>query len=168
MYFTVYKTTNLVNNKVYIGKHQTADLDDEYLGSGVILKEAIKKYGRKSFGKEILFVFDNEHEMNIKEKELVTAEFINRSDTYNIGIGGEGGAHFSGKSHTAYTKKKISDSRKNVVYSEERRSKISEANRRRIVSEETKRKLSEKAKNRTIEVRKSISEKLKTFHKSKE
>ena len=90
MYYTVYKTTNLFNNKIYIGLHATEDINDDYLGSGVFLKKAIKKYGYQEFKKEILFVFNNKHEMIKKEKELVTEDFILRKDTYNMSKGGYG------------------------------------------------------------------------------
>ena len=70
MFYTVYKTTNLLNNKIYIGLHETEDLNDSYLGSGILLKQAIKKYGSNNFKKEILFVYDNKIEMINKEKEL--------------------------------------------------------------------------------------------------
>jgi hypothetical protein len=91
MFYTIYKTTNLTNGKFYIGKHQTDNLDDGYLGSGKHLKCAIGKYGHDKFSKEILYVFDNEIEMNQKEFELVTQEFCLREDTYNICVGGHGG-----------------------------------------------------------------------------
>lgn len=90
-YFTVYKTTNLVNGKIYIGKHVTSDLDDAYLGSGKLLNAAIKKYGKENFKKEILFVFDSEDLMNSKEKELVTSEFTLLETNYNLCPGGHGG-----------------------------------------------------------------------------
>ena len=146
MYYTIYKVTNKINGKFYIGKHQTKNLEDTYYGSGKALKEAIHKYGIENFYKEILFVFDNENEMNLKEKELITEELVNRKDTYNLGIGGEGGAHFKGKKHSKETRKKLAESRKNYTASEETRAKISEGNRRRIISDETRKKLSEKAK----------------------
>jgi hypothetical protein len=107
MRYTIYKTTNLLNGKFYIGKHQTKRPMDSYLGSGLALKKAISKYGRRNFKKEILFDFDNESEMNQKEKELITEEFISRSDTYNKGIGGEGGPHFKGKKHSDAVKSRI-------------------------------------------------------------
>ena len=91
MYYTIYKTTNLINNKIYIGKHQTIDPNDPYLGSGKLLNRAIKKYGRENFVKEVLHVFDNEAAMNSKEAELVTEEFCFRDDTYNLCNGGHGG-----------------------------------------------------------------------------
>ena len=87
MFYTVYRTTNKLNNKFYIGKHQTENLDDGYMGSGKLLKRAIKKHGKEFFFKEILFVFDTEAEMNAKEKELVVCS----EETYNLCPGGQGG-----------------------------------------------------------------------------
>ena len=87
MFYTVYKITNKINNKYYIGKHKTKDLNDGYFGSGKILKRAIEKYGIENFTKEILHTFDNELDMNAKEKELV----VIGEETYNLCEGGEGG-----------------------------------------------------------------------------
>lgn len=58
------------------------------MGSGIEIKEALKKYGRKFFKKEILFEYDTKEEMLAKEKELVTREFCMREDTYNRIEGG--------------------------------------------------------------------------------
>lgn len=44
MYYLIYKITNNVNNKIYIGKHQTENKDDDYMGSGKIIKRAIEEY----------------------------------------------------------------------------------------------------------------------------
>lgn len=100
MYYTVYKTTNLINGKIYIGKHITMNPNDKYLGSGKQIKAAIVKYGKENFKKEVLFIFDNKHDMTNKEKDLVTEEFCKRLDTYNMHEGGEGGfAHIRESPH---------------------------------------------------------------------
>ena len=80
-----------MNGKFYIGKHITTHLNDSYLGSGKILKNAIKLYGVENFTKEILFTFDNELDMNTKEIDIVTEELVCDSMCYNIVLGGSGG-----------------------------------------------------------------------------
>ena len=75
MFYTIYQITNLLDNKIYIGKHQTKNLDDDYMGSGRRIKASIKKHGLENFKKEILFIFDDEETMNAKEAELVSEEF---------------------------------------------------------------------------------------------
>lgn len=94
MYYLIYKITNTINNKIYIGKHQTDNKDDDYMGSGKILKRAIEKYGIDKFKKEILFECSSLEEMNQKEADIVDEEFVARLDTYNIKLGGQGGWDF--------------------------------------------------------------------------
>jgi hypothetical protein len=92
--YTVYKTTNIVNNKYYIGVHKTANPNDDYLGSGTVFKLAIKKYGKQNFKKEVLFVFDDLKDAYEKEYELVNEAFVKCEDNYNLHIGGSGGLAF--------------------------------------------------------------------------
>jgi len=91
LHYTIYKTTNLINGKIYIGKHQTSDLNDDYLGSGKLLIKAINKYGKENFIRIFLFIFNNEFAMNDKESELVTNEFCLDESNYNMCPGGQGG-----------------------------------------------------------------------------
>ena len=90
-HYVIYQITNTVNNKIYIGKHITENVDDDYFGSGKYLKHAQKKYGLDKFVKTILFECQNKEEMDLLEKCVVTQEFCDRDDTYNINVGGDGG-----------------------------------------------------------------------------
>lgn len=141
-FYTIYKTTNKINGKFYVGTHKTRNLDDSYLGSGKLLKRAIIKYGLENFEREILHVFNNPEDMFAKEAEIVTEDFLSEENTYNLKIGGFGGWDFvnenalnfggnpklasvkgninfkkgnnryRGKKHTEETKRKISIARK--------------------------------------------------------
>ncbi len=91
MYYLIYKITNRLNNKFYVGKHKTEDKGDDYFGSGLLLERAVQKHGKENFVKEILFDLPTENEMNQKEADIVDEEFIARDDTYNIKLGGDGG-----------------------------------------------------------------------------
>lgn len=88
---TVYKVVNLINGHVYIGMHSTSDLADGYMGSGRIIRSALRRYGAENFTKDVLFVFGNKDDMQAKEAELVTPEWCARQDTYNLLVGGLGG-----------------------------------------------------------------------------
>ena len=170
MFYTVYKITNKINDKIYIGKHQTSNINDNYLGSGKLLRKAIEKYGKESFKKEILHVFDNEEDMNVKEAELVDEEFCLREDTYNIcpggkggwgyvnnaGLrGGDGGQNFKSREWQMSMLQKRKD---NPQWAKEWNKKISESLKGnpspcgflgKTHSDETKRKMSVRAKSRT-------------------
>jgi len=98
MFYTIYKIINKINNKYYIGKHQTKNLDDGYMGSGKLLKRSINKYGFENFSKEILHIFETEDEMNAKEKELV----IVSEETYNLCEGGCGGFGYINSNNLAF------------------------------------------------------------------
>ena len=95
MIYSVYKITNTYNDKFYIGCHKTEDLNDSYMGSGLLIKLAIKKYGEDSFKKETLFVFSTPQEMFQKEKELIEA----LNPPYNIHEGGLGGWDYINKNN---------------------------------------------------------------------
>jgi hypothetical protein len=87
-YFCIYKITNLINNYIYIGAHKTKNINDGYMGSGKLIKEAIKEFGKENFLKEILFVFDTKKSMLLKEAEIVNKVFCKLKETYNQIPGG--------------------------------------------------------------------------------
>lgn len=86
----IYKIINTINGKWYIGKHNGKD--PNYLGSGKLLKQAIKKYGKDSFTKKILETCLTEEELNLKEQHWITiTSATNNPMSYNLANGGEGG-----------------------------------------------------------------------------
>lgn len=163
----VYKITNLLNNKIYIGVHSTDDLNDGYMGSGRAITNAIRRYGVENFKKEILVDFETAELAYRLEKMLVDEKFIKRKDTYNAMVGGVGGDTRSGKRPSEETRRKMSESHRGKTHSEETRKKLSESNKGerhpffgKRFSEETRRKMSEahKGKRFSEEHRKKISE----------
>ena len=86
----IYITTNLINGKIYIGKDKHNN--KKYYGSGLLLKEAIKKYGIENFKKEILEYCVSETELNDKEKFWINHyQSFQRDIGYNLTLGGDGG-----------------------------------------------------------------------------
>jgi group I intron endonuclease len=66
-------------------------MQDGYMGSGKVIKDALAKHGIDNFRKDILETFANTEAMYAREKEVVTQEFLSRSDVYNLRRGGYGG-----------------------------------------------------------------------------
>lgn len=104
--YIVYCTTNLINNKIYIGVHQTANpnIFDNYIGNGIYInnpstyehcktyfQSAVKKYGVKNFKRVIIKIFNNEDDAYSLEEEIVNEEFLKRTDVYNLSLGGKCG-----------------------------------------------------------------------------
>lgn len=101
----IYRITNLINGHTYIGQHKYNKLNDGYMGSGKILKNAIKKYGIDKFAKNILISRIPIREYADKaEINMIAKERSRGKAEYNIVDGGEG---FRGGHHTDETKRKI-------------------------------------------------------------
>jgi hypothetical protein len=118
MNYIIYKTTNEINGKYYIGCHQTDNINDGYLGSGKHLRYAIKKYGIDNFKFEILYSVLSKEEMFELERNIVNEDLVKNPQTYNLKIGGSGGnpgivGAFKGKKHSEETKQNIRDNIKN-------------------------------------------------------
>lgn len=97
MFYYLYEIKNKVNNKIYVGVHQTKDINDGYMGSGTVINNAYKKYGKEMFVKTILEYFDTREDMIQREKEIVNEDFLLRDDTYNVRRGGTGGFDYINK-----------------------------------------------------------------------
>lgn len=87
-YHYVYKITNDIDDRYYIGKHSTNDLNDGYMGSGLILQKLFKKYGIEHFKKDILKLFESSDDAYKYEGELVNNETLKDKNCLNIQLGG--------------------------------------------------------------------------------
>lgn len=102
MFYYLYEIKNLINDKIYVGVHKTKSMDDSYMGSGKIILSAINKHGIENFTKTILETFESSEAMFAREKEVVTDEFLARSDVYNLRRGGFGGFDYINKTGTKH------------------------------------------------------------------
>jgi len=165
----IYKTTNLINGKYYIGQHYTS-ADDGYFGSGKIIELSIKKHGKENFKREIL-----EHctSINVNEREIFWIAELSATDKnigYNITNGGDFG-HVGktngmfGKTHSAETIQKLKNRMRNNQYTKGMKhtdlwkKNHSAKMKGHFVSTETKKKISKsnKGKNFSDETLKKMS-----------
>jgi group I intron endonuclease len=111
----IYKTTNIINGKVYIGQtKKTIEKSSSYIGSGKLLLKAIKEYGKDSFVKEIIEEIDSHNHNVLDEREtywIVYYDSANPSSGYNITKGGSGWSSY-GIKRSDETRKKQSEKRK--------------------------------------------------------
>ena len=164
----IYKVTNLINQKIYIGK--TIKKNKNYLGSGNLIKLAVKRYGRKNFSRKILEECNSIEELNKQEKFWIEELNSNKRGVgYNITNGGEGGDVFTnnsnkeairiklrengkkslGRYHTEESKQKNREKHFGVSWgkhTKETKEKISKLHKGRKFTEEHKRELSKKRK----------------------
>lgn len=139
MFYLIYKIINNVNRKTYIGIHKTKDKNDGYLGSGKLIRRAIKKHGVENFYKEILFECSSFEEMLQKELEFVV---VDSKKTYNL-IPGGGNSRFGEASRLGVDARKKLE--KDLKWLNNFRSKL-KAGRRRYIDTVSKEEWSRRGK----------------------
>jgi hypothetical protein len=123
--FIVYKTTNKINGRFYIGKHKQTSLEfDGYLGSGTLISKAIEKYGKENFERETLYYSYNEEEAFEFEKEEIN-KYHGLKECYNLSTGGCLGA--SGAIRTLEYREKMSASLTSRKKTNNHKKKLSES-----------------------------------------
>lgn len=125
----VYKTTNKINGKVYIGQHKKTEYDPDYYGSGTYLKRALLKYGKESFTNEVIEWCEDRKSICDREKYWIKE--YNSTDNelgYNITPGGEFGDITAGMTKEDYDRwiAKMSETRKGMKHTEEWKTRMSE------------------------------------------
>lgn len=133
-YHFLYRTKCKITGTYYIGVHSTSNLDDGYLGSGMLLLESVKRYGKENHILEILKFFNSKEEKFEAEKNYITLEMINDPNCLNFSFGGNGGImnenhynNFMEAGRKAF-KQKLQDPEFKQSFAK----KISESNYRRI------------------------------------
>lgn len=90
MHGYIYKTTNLINGRIYIGQKKGSKFIPNYLGSGTALALAITKYGKENFKTEVLCWAESQDKLNSLEITTIS-KYRLTENLYNIAAGGEGG-----------------------------------------------------------------------------
>lgn len=148
--YCIYLIENLINGKTYIGQHKTNDLNDRYMGSGKILKQAYAKYGIENFTKTILETTDSKEKINELERHYISEYRKMGKAEYNVAHGGDGGnvMDFLTDEQIVEWKRKLSVTSAERIWKDEWRKKISEKRKGMKFSEETRRRISEAGKGR--------------------
>lgn len=141
-YHFVYETTNDLNGDYYIGVHQTDDLNDGYMGSGLRLRRAMNLYGKSNFTRTIIKFFDNRDDALRYEEEALDDKKLNDIHCYNIARGGYGGNTIAG--FTQEERENFCDKLRNQKRSEETRQKMSKSAKNRYADENERKKLMER------------------------
>lgn len=145
-YHYIYKTINQINGKYYIGMHSTDILEDNYIGSGMRLWHAIKKYGRENFIKEILEFLPDRKTLSEREEQIVNYDLISDPLCMNLQLGGYHSTGTLGKKYSEESRKKMSEWKR----SDEMKKRISQSHLGLCPSLETRQKMSNSAKKRKV------------------
>lgn len=161
----VYATRNLISNKWYVGQHSTKNIEDNYIGSGKIFRDAVKSYGKENFKMRVCGCFEDRENLNKAEIHYIKYfDSRNREHGYNL--------DFGGNVPTVTEEMKLASSKRmkgrtawnkglTGIYSEEQIKNMSERQKLVVQSEESNRKRSEKLKGRKIS-EESTNKRLKT------
>ena len=127
-YHYLYKTTNLITGKFYVGMHSTDNLEDGYMGSGQYITRSIKRHGKENYIVEKLKFFDDRKALVYAEEQFVNATFINDPQCMNLQTGGIGRSPYK---MSVEHKNKISNAHKGKTKSIETRRRMSTATKGR-------------------------------------
>lgn len=154
MYGYVYLTTNLINDKKYIGQHKGRH-NPNYLGSGLAIVDAVTQYGKENFKNEVLCYCDSKEQLDLMEVKFIEEHNAVRSSLYyNMIPGGTGGVIYesrSGESNPMFGKKQseLQKEKARLATKGKKRppeviAKWSETQRGKKLSDEHKKKLGKK------------------------
>lgn len=166
-YGYVYKITNLINSKIYVGIHKYCGpkIDTKYWASGILITDALKKYGKSNFHREIIEWCYSKEELNSKEEYWIKElDACNLEIGYNLAAGGfHNGGNQLGHITTSETRRKISIAKKGYIPSDEARHNLSISHIGLKQSAETieKRLTKNRGKLRSVEQRKRLSQRCK-------
>lgn len=157
--YIIYKTTCLVNGKIYIGQHEVKGkkkLDIWYIGSGTLLRRAINKYGCENFKREVICKVYNQKMANELEEF-----FIKKYNSTDVNIGYNilsGSPYEHNPLKVPEIAKKVADARRGRVLSDEMKSRISKSVSK-IMTKERRQMISKQHKGKvmSVESRKKIS-----------
>ena len=140
----IYKITNNINGNSYVGlKTSTVEESLEYYGSGKLIQQAIQKYGKENFTKEILERDITDFNYLCDLEKYYISLHNTKVNGYNMTDGGLGSLGYTQtKEHKSNMSKSLSKPRKPL--SAETKRKLSEAAKKRKgrpVSESTRKKL---------------------------
>ncbi len=128
-YGYIYLTQNNINGKLYVGQHKSEEYDPQYLGSGKILKRAIRKYGSDNFSQTILETCMSKEELDNRERYWIGIyKNLSPDNSYNLAKGGDGGdtLYYKSKSDRDKFREKMTDINRKRCSSDEFRKKISQ------------------------------------------
>lgn len=127
----IYLTTNIINNKKYIGRRKSdVFLENKYLGSGIHLKKAIQKYGSQNFKVELLEEINGSYEdlINRETYYIKLYDAVNDDMFYNHSYGGKEEGFVKGNQNIACSERarKLNSESHKKPHSEEQKKAMSD------------------------------------------